>query len=223
MYLKSRRIVPRKLLNYESKDQERNCLYRNYWESTQRDFPLCCFITKVIAMRTICVASRFLHTARFPHLLENLEKYSTPGKPGKIMEFCQSGNVGTLGYRGNYIFLIRWNFYANIDPKIIGGHLKKIQKIYLDFFFEKPGKIMEISWNFVSPEMWEPWHCHNGKSFIFTIKNGQLCGLHGDVHMETCGIFNSNIIIKWVLCPIVMARVTTLRINVVAVTVWTSL
>ena len=44
--------------------------------------------------------------ARFPHLLENLEKYSTPGK---IMEFCK---------------------------KII--------------------KIMEI-WNFVSPEMWEPW------------------------------------------------------------------
>ena len=25
----------------------------------------------------------------FPHLLENLEKYSTPGKPRKIMEFCK--------------------------------------------------------------------------------------------------------------------------------------
>ena len=47
------------------------------------------------------------HFTGFPHLLENLEKYSTPGKPGKnheilqkIMEFCQSGNVGTLGYCG---------------------------------------------------------------------------------------------------------------------------
>ena len=26
----------------------------------------------------------------------DLEKYSTPGKPGNIMEFCQSGNVRTL-------------------------------------------------------------------------------------------------------------------------------
>ena len=72
------------------------------------------------------------------------------------MEFYQSRNVGTLGYCGNDIFLIRWNFYVNIDPKVIGGHIKNIQKIYLEIFW----KIMEISWNFVSPEMWEPWISH---------------------------------------------------------------
>ena len=62
---------------------------------------------------------------------------------GNIMEFCQSGNVGTLGYCGNDIFLIRWNFYVSIDPKVIGGHFINIQKIYMEFF-EKPGKIMEF-------------------------------------------------------------------------------
>ena len=28
-------------------------------------------------------------------------------------------------------------------------------KIYLEIYFKKPGKIMEI-WNFVNPEKWEP-------------------------------------------------------------------
>ena len=58
------------------------------------------------------------------------------------MEFCQSGNVGTLGYCKNDIFLIKWNFYVNIDPKVIGGHVKNIQKIYLEFFL----KNLEKSW-----------------------------------------------------------------------------
>ena len=43
--------------------------------------------------------------------LENLEKSWNFAKNnknhGNIMEFCQSGNVGTLGYCGNDIFLIR--------------------------------------------------------------------------------------------------------------------
>ena len=61
------------------------------------------------------------------------------------MEFCQSGNVGTLGYCRNDILLIRWNFYVNIDPKVIGTNIKNIQKIYLDFFFWKTWKnIMEF-------------------------------------------------------------------------------
>ena len=59
------------------------------------------------------------------------------------MEFCQSGNMAcgvdvrggvTFGYCGNDIFLIRWNLYVNIDPKVIWGHIKNIQKIYLEFF-----------------------------------------------------------------------------------------
>ena len=80
---------------------------------------------------------------------------------GNIMEFCQSGNVGTLGYCGNDIFLIRWNFYVNIDPKVIGGHIKNIQKIYLEFFFEKPGNIMEFcqSGNVGTLQMSKSQHC----------------------------------------------------------------
>ena len=63
------------------------------------------------------------------------------------MEFCQSGNVGTLGYCGNDVCLIRLNFYGNIDPKVIRGHIKNIQKIYLDFFWKtwkNHGNIMEF-------------------------------------------------------------------------------
>ena len=30
-------------------------------------------------------------------------------------------------------------------------------KKYLEIYFKKPGKIMEISWNCVSPKKWEPW------------------------------------------------------------------
>ena len=56
-----------------------------------------------------------------------------------------------------WYILFRWNFYVNIDPKVIGGHIKIYRK-YTWNFFEKPGNIMEISWNFVSPEMWEPWY-----------------------------------------------------------------
>ena len=52
------------------------------------------------------------------------------------MEFCQSRNVGNLGYCGNDIFLIRWNLYVNIDPKVIAGHIKNIQKKYLEFFWK---------------------------------------------------------------------------------------
>ena len=54
----------------------------------------------------------------FPLDLENLENKSTPGKPGKIMEFFQSGKVGTLnvGYdafavndrRRPYTFHVSW-------------------------------------------------------------------------------------------------------------------
>ena len=44
---------------------------------------------------------------------------------------------------------------VNIYPKVIGC-LNIIDNIP-GIFLKKPGKIMEISWNFVSPEMWEPW------------------------------------------------------------------
>ena len=40
--------------------------------------------------------------------------------------------------------------------KLIGNYTLKIMKNTWKFT-KKPGKIMEISWNFVSPEKWEPW------------------------------------------------------------------
>ena len=43
---------------------------------------------------------------------------------------------------------------VNIYPKVIGG-LNFIGNIP-GIFLKKPGKIMEISWNFVSPKLWEP-------------------------------------------------------------------
>ena len=43
---------------------------------------------------------------------------------------------------------------VSIYPKVIGG-LSIIGNIP-GIFLKKHGKIMEISWNFVSPEKWEP-------------------------------------------------------------------
>ena len=39
-------------------------------------------------------------------------------------------------------------------------------------------------------------------------------GLYGSVQTETCNNVNGNdIVIKWVLCPIVMAMATTLKLK----------
>ena len=43
-----------------------------------------------------------------------------------------------------FIFKTTWKSYFKNNAKIPGNLLKK------------PGKIMEISWNFVSPKKWEP-------------------------------------------------------------------
>ena len=96
------------------------------------------------------------------------------------MEFCQSGNVGTLGYCGIDIFLIRWNFYVNIDPKVIGGHIKNNQKIYLEFFL----KNLEKSWKFHG--FLSVWKCGNTAPWlpseifrsVFSLRNEQLIFLH---------------------------------------------
>ena len=47
--------------------------------------------------------------------------------------------------------------YACLYSKPLGNHTVNIMKKYLKIYFKKPGKIMEISWNFISPEKWEPW------------------------------------------------------------------
>ena len=46
--------------------------------------------------------------------------------------------------------------YAYLYSKLLGNYTLKIMKKYLEIYFKKPGKIMEISWNFVSSEKWEP-------------------------------------------------------------------
>ena len=47
--------------------------------------------------------------------------------------------------QGSHIY---WKTWTNIV------HLENLEK---SWDFAKNNKIMEISWNFVSPEMWEPW------------------------------------------------------------------
>ena len=44
---------------------------------------------------------------------------------------------------------MKLNKFTNLYSKPLGNHTLKIMK-------KIPGKIMEISWNFVSPKKWEP-------------------------------------------------------------------
>ena len=46
--------------------------------------------------------------------------------------------------------------YVYFYSTLLGNYTLKIMKKYLEFYFKKPGKIMEISWNFFSSEKWEP-------------------------------------------------------------------
>ena len=47
--------------------------------------------------------------------------------------------------------------FAYLYSKPLGNHTLKIMKKIPGNLLKKPGKIMEISWNFVSPKKWEPW------------------------------------------------------------------
>ena len=49
--------------------------------------------------------------------------------------------------------------FAYLYSKPVGNHTLKIMKNIPGQFTKKPGKIMEISWNFVSPKKWEPCQC----------------------------------------------------------------
>ena len=55
--------------------------------------------------------------------------------------------------------------FAYLSSKPLGNHTLKIMKNTWKFT-KKPGKIMEISWNFVSQKKWEP--CH-GNSYVILI------------------------------------------------------
>ena len=48
--------------------------------------------------------------------------------------------------------------FVDFDSVKFCSHFKIMKNIYTWKFAEKPGKIKEISWNFVSPEKWEPWN-----------------------------------------------------------------
>ena len=52
---------------------------------------------------------------------------------------------------------MKLNKFAYLYLKPLGNHTLKIMKKYLEIYFKKTGKIMEISWNFVSLKKWEPW------------------------------------------------------------------
>ena len=43
---------------------------------------------------------------------------------------------------------MKLNKFAYLYSKPLGNHTLKIMKKYLEIYFKKPGKIMEISWNF---------------------------------------------------------------------------
>ena len=52
---------------------------------------------------------------------------------------------------------MKLNKFAYLYSKLLGNHtLKSNGKKYLEIYKKKPGKIMEISWNFVSLKEWEP-------------------------------------------------------------------
>ena len=51
---------------------------------------------------------------------------------------------------------MKLNKFAYLYSKPLGNHTLKIMKKIPGNLLRKPGKIMEISWNFVSPKKWEP-------------------------------------------------------------------
>ena len=66
-------------------------------------------------------------------------------------------------------------------------------------------------------------HTVTTESILFFPPRMDNIGLYEDVHMETCSNDNGNdVIIKWVLCPIVTGMATTLKINVVAIAAGTT-
>ena len=50
---------------------------------------------------------------------------------------------------------MKLNKFAYLYSKPLGNHTLKIMKKYQEIYL-KTGKIMEISWNFVSPKKFEP-------------------------------------------------------------------
>ena len=60
----------------------------------------------------------------------------------------------------NFFVQMKLNKFANFCLKPLGNHTLKIMKKYLEIYFKKPEKIIEISWNFVSLKKWGPCYCY---------------------------------------------------------------
>ena len=56
----------------------------------------------------------------------------------------------------NFFVQMKLSKFAYLYSKPLGNHILKIMKKNTWKFTKKPGKVMEISWNFVSPKKWEP-------------------------------------------------------------------
>ena len=56
----------------------------------------------------------------------------------------------------NFLVEMKLNMFAYLYSKSLGNHTLKIMKKIPGNLLKKPEKIMEISWNFVSPKKWEP-------------------------------------------------------------------
>ena len=56
----------------------------------------------------------------------------------------------------NFFVQMKLNKFAYLYSKPLGNHTFKNNEKNTWKFTKKPGKIMEISWNFVSPKKWEP-------------------------------------------------------------------
>ena len=59
---------------------------------------------------------------------------------------------------------MKLNKFAYLYSRPLGNHTLKIMKKIPGNLLKKPGKIIEISWNFVSPKKWEPWEEQNNSS-----------------------------------------------------------
>ena len=81
---------------------------------------------------------------------------------------------------------MKLNNFAYLYSNPLGNHTLKIMKKYLEIYWKKPGKIMEISWNFVSPKMWEPWDILPAYEYVFINHQLILLVLHYAKIMSFC-------------------------------------
>ena len=110
---------------------------------------------------------------RFPLDLENLEKWKYTWKTCKyhgilknsinIMEKWHETWKNLMATKNSPLTPLKWflvqiklNKFAYLYSKPLGNHTLKIMKKIPEHLLKNLEKIMEISWNFISPKKWEP-------------------------------------------------------------------